>query len=60
MAKALLGTHVTPRTAMLIDEVRALRNRVAQLEAELAKAEAARQATAPVLDIELPAETVNA
>ncbi len=42
MAKALLGTHMTGRTVQLVDEVRALRNRVAQLEAELAQAERVR------------------
>lgn len=42
MGKALLGTHVTPSSLRLLDEVRALRSRVAQLEAALAAAEAAR------------------
>lgn len=62
MAKALLGTHVPPRTAMLIDEVRALRNRVAQLEAELAAAEAARAAQATeLLELDLAdRQTVSA
>jgi hypothetical protein len=40
MGKALLGSHVSPSTARLLDEVRALRLRVAQLEAALATAEA--------------------
>lgn len=42
MAKALMGTYTTPRTVELLDEVRALRQRVAALEAALAEAEAAR------------------
>jgi cell division septum initiation protein DivIVA len=40
MAKALLGSHVAPSTVRLLDEVRALRQRVAELEAALAAAEA--------------------
>ncbi len=59
MAKALLGTHTMGRTAQLIDEVRALRQRVAQLEAELARAEAARDAQVLSLDFER-GEPVNA
>ena len=43
MGKALLGTHATPTSLRLLDEVRALRQRVAQLEAALAAAEAARE-----------------
>jgi hypothetical protein len=43
MGKALLGTHATPSSLRLLDEVRALRQRVAQLEAALAAAEAARE-----------------
>jgi hypothetical protein len=42
MSKALLGSHVDPTTLRLLDEVRALRRRVADLEAALAAAEAAR------------------
>lgn len=42
MAKALMGTHVTPRTVQLLDEIRALRQRVAALELALAEAESAR------------------
>jgi hypothetical protein len=42
MAKALLGTHLSPRAAMLIDEVRVLRARVAQLETALAESQSAR------------------
>lgn len=43
MGKALLGTHVTPTSLRLLDEVRALRQRVAALEAALADAEATRE-----------------
>ena len=32
MGKALLGTHVAPSSLRLLDEVRALRQRVADLE----------------------------
>lgn len=42
MGKALLGTHVTPGSLRLLDEIRALRARVAELERALAEAEAAR------------------
>jgi hypothetical protein len=40
VTKALLGTHVGPTSLRLLDEVRALRQRVAELEAALAAAEA--------------------
>lgn len=46
MSKALLGTHVAPTSLRLLDEVRALRQRVAELEAALAAAEAAAAARA--------------
>jgi molybdenum-dependent DNA-binding transcriptional regulator ModE len=46
MGKALLGTHVTPGSLRLLDEVRALRARVEELERALAEAEAARDARA--------------
>jgi N12 class adenine-specific DNA methylase len=42
MGKALLGTHATPSSLRLLDEVRALRQRVADLERALAAAEAVR------------------
>lgn len=45
MSKALFGTHATPSSAALLDEVRRLRGRVAELEAALAAAEAAAHAT---------------
>lgn len=44
MGKALLGTHTTPTSLRLLDEVRSLRARVAELERALAEAEAARDA----------------
>ena len=44
MGKALLGTHATPSSLRLLDEIRALRQRVADLEAALAAAESARDA----------------
>ena len=46
MGKALLGTHVTPGSLRLLNEVRALRARVEELERALAEAEAARDARA--------------
>ncbi len=42
MGKALFGTHTPPSSLRLLDEVRSLRERVAELEAALAAAEAAR------------------
>lgn len=42
MGKALMGTYAAPRTLALLDEVRSLRQRVAELETALAEAEAAR------------------
>jgi hypothetical protein len=44
MGKALWGTHATPSSLRLLDEVRALRQRVAELEEALAAAEAVRDA----------------
>lgn len=41
MSKALFGTHATPSSVALLDEVRRLRGRVVELEAALAAAEAA-------------------
>ena len=43
MGKALLGTHTSPATLRLLDEVRALRARVDELERALAEAEALRE-----------------
>lgn len=42
MGKALFGTHAAPSSLRLLDEVRSLRERVAELEEALAAAEAAR------------------
>jgi hypothetical protein len=44
MGKALMGAHASPTSLRLMDEVRALRQRVAELERALAEAEAARDA----------------
>lgn len=52
MGKALLGTHATPGSLRLLDEVRALRARVAELERALAEAEAAREDATAVLHVE--------
>lgn len=57
MGKALLGTHVPPSSLRLLDEVRALRQRVAELETALARAEAARDERlelAQVVELEEP------
>lgn len=47
MAKALLGTYTTPRAAQLLDEVRRLRARVAELEDELEEAREAAHERLP-------------
>lgn len=47
MAKALLGTYTTPRAAQLLDEVRRLRARVAELEDELEQAREAAHERLP-------------
>jgi hypothetical protein len=52
MGKALLGTHVTPNSLRLLDEVRALRARVAELERALAEAEDARDARAEIIEVD--------
>lgn len=49
MGKALMGTHATPSSLRLLDEVRALRQRVAELERALAAAEAVRDARSDTL-----------
>lgn len=41
MSKALMGSFAAPKTIALLDEVRALRARVSELEAALAAAERA-------------------
>lgn len=43
MSKALLGSHTTPHTVQLLDEIRTLRARVAELEQALSEADAAQQ-----------------
>lgn len=55
MAKALMGTSTTPRSIELLDEVRALRRRVSELEQALARAESAQRARGsdPELVVEL-------
>jgi hypothetical protein len=54
VSKALLGTHVAPSSLRLLDEVRVLRQRVAELEAALAAAETAAARTRAA-DTEAPA-----
>ena len=44
MSKALLGAHVDARTLSLLDEIRQLRERVAQLEGALEDAERVAEA----------------
>jgi hypothetical protein len=58
MGKALMGTHVTPNSLRLLDEVRALRARVAELEQALAEAEEARDAREQLIEVE-PREPVH-
>ncbi len=55
MSKALLGTHVAPSSLRLLDEVRVLRQRVAELEAALAAAEAAAATRARAVGADAPA-----
>ena len=43
MGKALFGTHADPRSLQLLDEVRSLRERVAELEQALELAQAAAE-----------------
>jgi hypothetical protein len=52
MGKALLGTHTAPASLRLLDEIRALRQRVADLEQALAEAEAVRDARADQLAVD--------
>ncbi|MFA9444758.1 hypothetical protein [Egicoccus sp. AB-alg6-2] len=52
MGKALLGTHASPSSLRLLDEVRVLRQRVADLERALAEAEAVRDATVSEFAVE--------
>jgi hypothetical protein len=55
MGKALLGTHVAPSSLRLLDEVRVLRQRVAELERALAEAETARDEREVSADERTPA-----
>jgi len=57
MGKALLGTHVAPSSVRLLDEVRVLRQRVAELERALAEAEAAREQRDVTVDEREPAHS---
>jgi len=57
MGKALIGTHAAPSSLKLLDEVRVLRRRVAELERALAEAEAARDARPDAEHGPGPAET---
>lgn len=59
MAKALMGSFAAPRTIALLDEVRVLRQRVAELEDALATAEATRAARDEIVTIDA-AEAVSA
>lgn len=52
MGKALMGTHATPSSLRLLDEVRVLRQRVAELEHALAEAEAARDARPDTVELD--------
>lgn len=56
MGKALLGTHAAPSSVRLLDEIRSLRQRVADLERALAAAEAARDERAAEGSLELRAD----
>lgn len=51
MAKAIVGSYADPRTFALLEEVRALRTRVAELEAALQEAEERAAAEVSVLDL---------
>lgn len=59
MSKALMGSFAAPRTIALLDEVRALRARVNELEAALAAAEQASAERDEVVTLET-AEAVGA
>lgn len=57
MAKALYGTVATPSQLQLLDEIRALRQRVAELEAAL---DEAREAAADRADLQIIVEEATA
>lgn len=50
MAKAIVGSFADPRTFALLEEVRALRARVAELESALAEAES--QSSEHILELD--------
>lgn len=52
MAKALFGATTDPRTLSLLEEVRALRQRVADLETALDRAERALEDDDRLVDLE--------
>ena len=57
MGKALMGSHVAPSSLRLLDEVRVLRQRVAELERALAEAQAARDERELSTDERTPAHS---
>ncbi|MDP9021927.1 MAG: hypothetical protein M3N57_04345 [Actinomycetota bacterium] len=62
MAKAIVGSHADPRTFALLEEVRALRARVAALEEALKRAEEAvsrNERRVIDLDAETPLDTAS-
>jgi len=54
MAKALLGTYAPPRTVALLDEVRVLRMRVAELERALAETSRVRDDRLEATLVDIP------
>ena len=58
MAKALLG-HVGGTDLRLVDEVRRLRGRISELEAELARARAVNDALAAAVPVEDDLSTLS-
>lgn len=59
MSKALMGSFAAPKTIALLDEVRALRARVSELEAALAAAERASNERDELVTLET-AEAIGA
>lgn len=57
MAKALFGTVATPSQLQLLDEIRALRQRVSELEAAL---DEAREAASERTDLQIVVEEAPA
>ena len=58
MAKALLG-HVTGTDLRLVDEVRRLRGRISELEAELARVRSVNDALAAAVPVEDDLSTLS-